>query len=177
MSRVILQEKYSYKWNNQSFTHCLKAQARLHLLSYEKTEKQRHRVLFGESFTRSTCMEGPLLCITLGCTPSSVSSLPAGPQMPQCRHNVEQSLGFQVVSGIWLKRTNTYLLVIQRRFPEHLLPLIRTCWLLPYCQTALGGWTARSTQWRRKLGDWACGGSSHSRKEIQWGSLICNQCR
>lgn len=53
-------------------------------------------------------MEGSSPYLTLGCTLSSVSSPPAGPQTPQCRHNVEQSLVFQVVSGIWLKGKHTF---------------------------------------------------------------------
>lgn len=48
------------------------------------------------------------LFLTLGCTPSNVSSPPAEPQKPQCRRNVEQSLVFQVVSGIWLKGKHTF---------------------------------------------------------------------
>lgn len=111
--------------------------------------------------------------LTLGYTLSSVSSPPAESQTPQCRHNVEQSLVFLLVSGIWWRKTHIqhrkkqtkkteidYLKVASVRF----LSRIRTCWLPPCCQTAPEGWTARSTQWRRKPGDSAFGGSSHAVK-------------
>lgn len=61
----------------------------------------------------TTLKKGSSLCLTSGCTLSSVSSPLAGPQMLQYHHNVEQSLEFPVVSDIWLKKTNkTYVMHI-----------------------------------------------------------------
>lgn len=44
------------------------------------------------------------LYFTLGCKPSSVSSPPAEPRRPRCRHNVGRSPAFPVGSGICLTK-------------------------------------------------------------------------
>lgn len=101
---------------------------------------------------------------TLGCTPSSVSFLPAEPQKPRCRRNAAQSLGFQVASGNWVRKKKACLkppkVVVSFR-TVFLCPTL-TRWLLPCCQTAPGGRTARSTLCGRRPGDSASGGSSRS---------------
>lgn len=111
---------------------------------------------------------------TLGCTLSSVSFPPAGWQTPQCRRNAEQSLVSRVESCILVRTRNCEM---SNRSPkedqdEDQSSQLLTCWLLPCCRTALEGWRARSTQWRRKPGGSACGWSSHSGERRR--SKMCN---
>lgn len=111
---------------------------------------------------------------TLGCTLSSVSFPPAGRQTPQCRRNAEQSLVSRVESGILVRTRNCEMSnwsPKEDQGDDHSSQLL-TRWLPPCCRTALEGWRARSTQWRRKPGGSACGWSSHSGERRR--SKMCN---
>lgn len=100
--------------NGNSWCHCHLTACKLSCiycyLRLESTGKTSSSTLkiserqfdYGSSW-KWTLKKGSSLCLTSACTPSSVSSPLAGPQMLQYHHNVEQSLEFPVVSDIWLK--------------------------------------------------------------------------
>ena len=115
-----------------------------------------------------------VITITWGCILSNAFSLPAELQMPQYHHNEEQSPVFQEVSDTWGYKNVELLLIFQiillycsdcnatNLDVEADVYWLLTHWLLPYCQSALEGWTTHSTQWRKKPGDSTCARSNHS---------------